>query len=139
MVPVDFLHSRLYHSLTCHECLKAGSKTCGEGPHFVLFILSVCLSSREFTFRSSNVNIACSTATSLSPLMEKVSFYCTFVYRESRKVYKVKKVRKTVLGLRVLNSTLEDLEDLSVKCMCRLLFSHCLSSYSSSNFILALV
>ena len=67
------------------------------------------------------MNIACSTATSLSPLMEKVSFYCNFVFREPRKVYKVKKVRKTVLGLRVSNSTLEDLEDLSVKCMCRLL------------------
>ena len=45
MVPVDFVHSRLYHSLTCHECLKAGNKTilkCGEGPHFVLFIDKGC-------------------------------------------------------------------------------------------------
>ena len=78
---------RLYHSLTCHECLKAGNKTilkCGEGPHFVLFILSVILSSREVTFRSPNLNIVCSTATSLSPsaLMKKVTFYRTFVYRE---------------------------------------------------------
>ena len=50
---------------------------------------SVCLSfchHREVTFRSSNLNIACSTATSLSPLMGKVSFYRTFVYRDPRKV-----------------------------------------------------
>ena len=50
---------------------------------------SVCLSfchHREVTFRSSNLNIACSTATSLSPLIGKVTFYCTFVSREPRKV-----------------------------------------------------
>ena len=48
--------------------------------------LSVCLSSREFTFRLSNLNIACSIANNLSPLMEKVYFYCTFVSREPRTV-----------------------------------------------------
>ena len=48
--------------------------------------LSVCLSSREFTLRSSNLNTACSAATSLSPLMEKVYFYRNFVSRESPKV-----------------------------------------------------
>ena len=50
---------------------------------------SVCLSfchHGEVTFRSSSVNIACSTATSLSPLIEKVSFYCTFVSRDPHKV-----------------------------------------------------
>ena len=50
---------------------------------------SVCLSfchHREVTFRSSNLNITCSTATSLSPLIGKVTFYCTFVSREPRKV-----------------------------------------------------
>ena len=35
---------------------------------------------------TSNVNIARSTATSLSPLIGKVTFYCTFVSREPRKV-----------------------------------------------------
>ena len=49
-------------------------------------ILSVSLSSREVTFRSSNMNIACSTATSLSPLLGKVIFYRIFVSREPRKV-----------------------------------------------------
>ena len=48
--------------------------------------LSVCLSSREFTLRSSNLNTACSAATSLSPLMEKVYFYRNFVSREPPKV-----------------------------------------------------
>ena len=57
---------------------------------------SVCLSSREFTFRSSNLNIACSTATSLTPMMEKVSSYRIFVSREPRKVQEVKKVRKAI-------------------------------------------
>ena len=52
----------------------------------VVVILSVILSSWEFTFRSSNVNIVCSIATSLSSLMGKVTFYCTFVSREPRKV-----------------------------------------------------
>ena len=52
----------------------------------LVVILSVSLSSWEVTFRSSNVNIACSTATSLSPLLGKVIFYCTFVSREPRKV-----------------------------------------------------
>ena len=50
---------------------------------------SVCLSfchHGEVTLRSSNVNIACSTATSLSPLIGKVTFYCTFVSREPHKV-----------------------------------------------------
>ena len=59
---------------------------------------SVCLSSREFTFRSLNLNIACSTATSLTPLMEKVSSYCIFVSREPCKVQEVKKVRKAIFG-----------------------------------------
>ena len=57
---------------------------------------SVCLSSQEFTFRPSKLNIACSTATSLSPLMEKVTVYRTFVSREPHKVQKVKKVRRSV-------------------------------------------
>ena len=63
-------------------------------PHFMrgrelstlVVILSVTLSSREVTFRSSNMNIVCSTATSLSSLIGKVTFYCTFVSREPRKV-----------------------------------------------------
>ena len=63
-------------------------------PHFMrgqelstlVVILSVTLSSRKFTFRPSKLNIACSTATSLCPLMGKVTFYCTFVSREPRKV-----------------------------------------------------
>ena len=59
---------------------------------------SVCLSSREINFRSPNLNIMCSTATSLSQLMGKVTFYRTFVSRDPRKVWKVKKVRKTVFG-----------------------------------------
>ena len=42
------------------------------------FCLSVILSSWEVTFRSPNLNIACSTATSLSPLIEKVTFYRYF-------------------------------------------------------------
>ena len=50
------------------------------------FCLSVILPSREVTFRSSNVSIAFSTATSLFPLIGKVTFYCTFVSREPRKV-----------------------------------------------------
>ena len=62
----------------------------------LVVILSVILSSREVTFRSPNLNIACSTATSLSPLIKKVTFYRTFVYREPHKVWKVNKVRKTV-------------------------------------------
>ena len=58
------------------------------------------------------MNIACSTATSLSPLIGKVTFYCTFVSRESRKVLKVKNVRKTVFwstSLKLINGGLEDL------------------------------
>ena len=63
-------------------------------PHFMrgrelstlVVILSVTLSSREVTFRSSNMNVVCSAATSLSPLIGKVTFYCTFVSREPRKV-----------------------------------------------------
>ena len=62
----------------------------------LVVILSVILSSREVTFRSPNLNIACSTATSLSPLTKRVTFYRSFVYREPYKVWKVKKVRKTV-------------------------------------------
>ena len=46
---------------------------------------SVCLSSGEVTFRSSDVNITCSTATSFSPLMRKVVFYCIHA-RYSKKV-----------------------------------------------------
>ena len=48
--------------------------------------LSVCLSSQEFTLRSSNLNTACSAATNLSPLMEKVYSYYNFVSREPPKV-----------------------------------------------------
>ena len=54
--------------------------------HFGCHSLFVILSSQEVTFMSSNVNIACSTATSLSPLIGKVTFYCTFVSREPHKV-----------------------------------------------------
>ena len=40
------------------------------------------------------MSIACSTATSLSPLMGKVIPHLTFVSREPRKVQKIKKVRR---------------------------------------------
>ena len=69
----------------CHSLVSLHFM-CGREVSTLVVILSVCLSSREFTFRSSNLNIVCSTATSFSPLMEKVSFYCTFVFREPRKV-----------------------------------------------------
>ena len=52
----------------------------------LVVILSVSLSSQEVTFRSSNMNIVCSTATSLSKLPGKVIFYRTFVSREPCKV-----------------------------------------------------
>ena len=52
----------------------------------LVIIWSVSLSSWEVTFRSSNVNIACSTATSFSPLLGKVIFYRTFAFREPCKV-----------------------------------------------------
>ena len=92
------------------------------------FCLSVCLSSREFIFRPSNLNIACSIANSLSPLMEKVYFYCTFVSREPRTVYKVKKVGKTIfwayesqIPLSKISKGLEDFSTHNVlKRMCRL-------------------
>ena len=64
----------------------------------VYLSLSVCLSSREFTFRSSNLNIACSTATSLSPLMEKVYFYRNFVSGEPRRYRKSRKLEKPFFG-----------------------------------------
>ena len=89
------------------------------GESYVLrlsFCRSVCLSSREFTFRPSNLKIACSIANSLSPLMEKVYFYCTFVSREPRTVYKVRKVEKTMfwayesqIPLSKIDKGLEDL------------------------------
>ena len=97
-VAADFIIVSLVMSIS--KFLKMHQKTIRvqlrEGPHFVLFILSVILSSWEVTFRSPNLNIVCSTATSLSPLIKKVTFYRTFVYREPHKVWKVKKVRKTV-------------------------------------------
>ena len=55
--------------------------------------LSVCLSviiGSHFQV-NSNVNIACSTATSLFPMIGKVIFYCNFVSREPSKVQKANK------------------------------------------------
>ena len=53
--------------------------------------LVVILSFREFTLRSSNFNITCFAATSLSSWMGKVC-----IYREPCKVWKVKNVRRNV-------------------------------------------
>ena len=62
----------------------------------LLFCLSVCFSSWEVTFRSSNGNIACSTATSLSPLMGKF-FSIVLLYLESHARYiKSQESQKTV-------------------------------------------
>ena len=52
----------------------------------MVVILSVSLPSREVTL-SSNVNIACSTATSLSPLLGKV-FSIVLLYLESHTRYR---------------------------------------------------
>ena len=56
------------------------------------------------------MNIICSSATSLSSLMEKVIFYCTFVFGEPCKVYKVKKVRKTIFGPNCLKFSLQKID-----------------------------
>ena len=100
--------------------------------------LSVCLSviiGSHFQV-NSNVNIACSTAISLFPMIGKVIFYCNFVSREPSKVQKANKSQKTVsLGYEshiVLQKIDEGLEDLSAKStynMCRFHFSYCLLSY----------
>ena len=59
----------------------------------MVVVLSVSLSSWEVTFRSSNMNIVCFTATSLSPLIGE-AFLFVIVPKEPHKVQKVKKVRK---------------------------------------------
>ena len=86
------------HPLLDDHGLLVSPRLSVGGESYVLR-LSFCLSfchHREVTFRSPNLNIACSTATSFSPLIKKVTFYRTFVYREPHKVWKAKKVRKTV-------------------------------------------
>ena len=93
----------------------------------LVVILFVILSSQEFTLRSSNLNIACSAATSLSSQMEKVIFYRTFVSREPSKVQKVKKVKKMQVShenfyivCQKIDKGLEDFHKTSLKIiMCR--------------------
>ena len=107
--------------------------------------LSVCLSSREFTFRSSNLNIICFTATSLSILMEK-SLSIVFLYLESHARYRrSRKFEKPFFGptsfkfhFRRLMKGLKICQHIILKTMCRLL-SYCLSSYTHLSFILGLV
>ena len=112
-------------------CLVSPRLSVG-GESYVLrfsFCLSVCLSSREFTFRPSNVNITCSTATSLSPLMEK-SLSIVFLYLESHTRYrKSRKLEKPFFGPTSLKlhfrrsvKGLKICQHKSLKCMCRLLF-----------------
>ena len=89
----------------------------------------------------AKLNIACSTATSLSPLMEKVTVYRTFVSSEPRKVQKVKKVRRSVFWTYISVSNFQfskGLEDFSAhissKHMCRFLSSVLLVELSPLEF-----
>ena len=68
--PVLLSGANLIDSLLVSPRLSVG------GESYVLWV--VILSSREVTFRSPNLNIACSTATSLSPLIIKVAFLSYF-------------------------------------------------------------
>ena len=71
-----------------------------------ILVVILQLSSQEVTLRSSNMNISSSIATSLSPFIWKVIFYCTFISKP-RRVYKVKKVGKNVFKTYNLTCTVE--------------------------------
>ena len=64
----------------------------------ILFVcLPVCHHGKSLS-RSSNVNITCSTAISLSPVIGKVIFYCNFVSRGQARHRKPIKLETMLLG-----------------------------------------
>lgn len=76
--------------------------------------LVVILSSQEFTFRSSNMIIACSTVTSFSPLMEKNYFLSYFSIQKATQRYrKSRKLKITIFAYLALQRIIEVLEDFS--------------------------
>ena len=88
------------------------------GYHSVWLRQSVCHHRKSLSGHQMwTLNILCSTATSLSSLMGKVIFYCTFACRKLHKVQKVKKVIKTVFAPKsfILHCMIDGmLEDLSL-------------------------
>ena len=66
----------------------------------LLVSLSVCHHGKSLS-RSSNVNIACSTATGLSPVIGKVILYCNFVSRGQARHRKPIKLENHAFRLQV--------------------------------------